>query len=146
MVLYNELYDNRIGIEVKYGTSNIAHNKIKYNSIYDNTECGIIVNGERNNIQFNDITANGVGIKSNTGTTCNFNTIKNNDLTSNTQSLLLGNSGTSNIYVNNDGVDEEPKILLSNKGRGYINEVYIDSSTNQLCWNKDGSIKKVALV
>ena len=76
VVLYNELYENRIGVDVKYGTSNIAHNKIKYNSIYDNTECGIIVNGERNNIQFNDITANSVGIKSNTGTTCNFNTIK----------------------------------------------------------------------
>lgn len=143
-VMYNELYDNRIGIDVKYGTSNIAHNRIKYNSIYDNTECGIIVNGERNNIQFNDITANGVGIKSNTGTTCNFNTIKNNDLTSNTQSLLLGNSGTSNIYVNNDGVTDEPKLLISNNGKGYINEIYIDSS-NRLCWNKDGSVKKVQL-
>lgn len=144
-VLYNEIYNNNNGIDIKYGTSNVAAHVVKFNSIYDNSNVGIVVNGERNNIQFNDVVGNEIGVSSDTGTTCNFNIIKNNDLTGNTTNLKLNGNGTSNIYINNDGVTDEPKILLSNKGKGYINEVYIDSSTNQLCWNKDGSIKKVIL-
>ena len=139
-------WKNVKGIDIQYGTSNIAHNIIKYNSIYSNTNCGIVVNGECNNIQYNDITNNENGLQSNTGTTCNFNIVKNNDLSSNTASnLKLGSSGSNNVYVNNDGVSSEPKLLISNSGKGYINEIYIDNSTNQLCWNKDGSIKKVQL-
>ena len=145
-VLYNEIYNNNKGIDISYGTSNVAGHVVKFNSIYDNSNVGIVVNGESNNIQFNDVAGNGIGVSSDTGTTCNFNVIKNNDLTGNTTNLQLNENGTRNIYVNNDGVTDEPKILLSNKGKGYINEVYIDSSTNQLCWNKDGSIKKVQLV
>lgn len=144
-VLYNEIYNNNKGINITYGTSNVAGHIVKFNSIYDNSNVGIVVNGERNNIQFNDVVGNDVGVSSNTGTTCNFNVIKNNDLTGNTTNLKLNGNGTGNVYVNNDGVADEPKILLSNKGRGYINEIYIDNSTNQLCWNKDGSIKKVQL-
>ena len=144
-VLYNEIYNNNKGIDIKYGTSNVAGHIVKFNSIYYNSNVGIVVNGERNNIQFNDVSGNEIGVSSDTGTTCNFNVIKNNDLTGNTTNLQLNGNGTSNIYVNNDGVTDEPKILLSNQGKGYINEVYIDNSTNQLCWNKDGSVKKVQL-
>ena len=144
-VLYNEIYNNNKGIDITYGTSNVAGHTVKFNSIYDNSNVGIVVNGERNNIQFNDVAGNAIGVSSDTGTTCNFNVIKNNDLTGNTTNLQLNGNGTSNIYVNNDGVTDEPKILLSNQGKGYINEVYIDNSTNQLCWNKDGSVKKVQL-
>lgn len=145
-VLYNEIYNNNNGIDIKYGTSNVAGHTVKFNSIYDNSNVGIVVNGERNNIQFNDVAGNEIGISSNTGTTCNFNVIKNNDLTGNTTNLQLNGNGTGNLYVNNDGVTDEPKILISNQGKGYINEVYIDNSTNQLCWNKDGSVKKVQLI
>ena len=140
-----DITNNEIGIITKAGTGNVANHYIKFNSISSNSVCGAEIRGERNRLVYNEMLYNEVSVKVGITSQDNWNSIRYNDFDYCTTAVELSSSGNGNKFMYNYGYDDI-KVVVGNKNNSMINELYVDSTTNKLCWNKDGSVKSISFV
>ena len=140
-----DITNNEIGIITKAGAENIANHYIKFNSISSNSVCGAEIRGERNRLVYNEMLYNEVSVKVGLTSQDNWNSIRYNDFDYCTTAVELSSSGNGNKFMYNYGYDDI-KVVVGNKNNSMINELYVDSTTNKLCWNKDGSVKTISFV
>lgn len=143
-VSHCDITNNEKGIITKAGTSNVANHCIKFNSI-SNNGVGIEIGGERNRVVYNEMLNNEVGIKTGLTTQDNWNNFKYNDLDYSTTPVQDDKLGNGNRFLYNNNYDDI-KVIVGTTNNSMINELYVDTTTNKLCWNKDGSVKTIGFV